>query len=217
MKYALLIYEKPGALDGVGEEERSDMYGEYMALSEDSRCLGGAQLQPVPTATTVRVQNGNTLTTDGPFADTKEVFGGYYVFEAGNLDEALELAARFPPPGTAARSRSGRWSVRALRSPRLVGVGRHRALIEQVFRDEWGRVLAHLVGFLGDFELAEDAAQDAFAIAAERWPREGVPANPGRLARGDRPQPGDRPHPPRPHACREDPACSTCQRPPRTR
>jgi hypothetical protein len=50
----------------------------------------------VATATTVRVQDGKTLTTDGPFADTKEVFGGYYVFEAGNLDEALELAGRVP-------------------------------------------------------------------------------------------------------------------------
>ena len=56
MKYALLIYEKPGALDGVGEEERSDMYGEYMALAEDPRCVGGAQLQPAETATSVRVQ-----------------------------------------------------------------------------------------------------------------------------------------------------------------
>jgi RNA polymerase sigma-70 factor, ECF subfamily len=53
------------------------------------------------------------------------------------------------------------------------------ALIEQVFRDEWGRVLAHLIGFLGDFELAEEAVQDAFAIAAERWPRHGAPHNPG--------------------------------------
>jgi RNA polymerase sigma-70 factor (ECF subfamily) len=53
------------------------------------------------------------------------------------------------------------------------------SLIEQVFRDEWGRVLAYLVGFLGDFDLAEDAAQDAFAIAAERWRRDGLPANPG--------------------------------------
>src|SRR5204863_4431928 len=53
------------------------------------------------------------------------------------------------------------------------------ALIDRVFRDEWGRVLASLIGFLGDFELAEDAAQEAFAIAAERWPREGAPANPG--------------------------------------
>jgi RNA polymerase sigma-70 factor, ECF subfamily len=54
-----------------------------------------------------------------------------------------------------------------------------RALIEQVFRDEWGRVVAALVGFLRDFDLAEEAAQDAFAIAAERWPRDGPPANPG--------------------------------------
>ena len=51
-------------------------------------------------------------------------------------------------------------------------------MLEQVFRDDWGRVLASLVGFLGDIELAEEAAQDAFAIAAERWPRDGVPANP---------------------------------------
>jgi hypothetical protein len=96
MKYALLIYEKPGALDGIGEEERAAMTGEYMALADDSRCVAGAQLQPVQTATTVRVQNGNALTTDGPFADTKEVFGGYYVFQADDLDEALELAARIP-------------------------------------------------------------------------------------------------------------------------
>jgi RNA polymerase sigma-70 factor (ECF subfamily) len=52
-------------------------------------------------------------------------------------------------------------------------------LIERIFRDEWGRVLAHLVGFFGDFELAEDAAQEAFAAAAERWPRDGTPVNPG--------------------------------------
>ena len=96
MKYALLIYETPGALDGVGEDERKGMYAEYMALSQDPRCVGGAKLQPVQTATTVRVRDGQALTTDGPFADTKEVFGGYYVFEAGNLDEALELAGRIP-------------------------------------------------------------------------------------------------------------------------
>jgi RNA polymerase sigma-70 factor, ECF subfamily len=50
--------------------------------------------------------------------------------------------------------------------------------LESTFRDQWGRVLAALIGFLGDFDIAEEAAQDAFAIAAERWPREGVPANP---------------------------------------
>src|SRR5204863_2355725 len=54
-----------------------------------------------------------------------------------------------------------------------------RVELDQVFRDEWGRVLASLIGFLGDFDLAEEAAQEAFAIAAERWPREGTPASPG--------------------------------------
>src|SRR5262249_56135884 len=52
------------------------------------------------------------------------------------------------------------------------------ATLEQVFREEWGRVLATLIGFLGDFDLAEEAAQEAFAMAADRWPRDGVPSNP---------------------------------------
>ena len=52
------------------------------------------------------------------------------------------------------------------------------AIVEQAFRDEWGRVVATLIGFLGDFDLAEEAAQEAFAAAAERWPRDGVPAHP---------------------------------------
>lgn len=96
MKYALLIYDKPGSHEALGDSEREAVYGEYFALSDDSRCVGGAQLQPVQTATTVRVQDGRTLTTDGPFADTKEVFGGYYVFDAADLDEAIELASRVP-------------------------------------------------------------------------------------------------------------------------
>ena len=96
MKYALLIYDEPGSYEALGAEEGEAAHREYMALSEDSRCVGGAQLKPVETATTVRVDGGRTLTTDGPFAPTKEVFGGYYVFEAANLDEAIELAARIP-------------------------------------------------------------------------------------------------------------------------
>ncbi len=96
MKYALLIYNQPGSHEALGDQEREAVHGEYFALSDDSRCLGGAQLQPVQTATTVRVQDGRTLTTDGPFADTKEVFGGYYVFEADDLDQAIELASRVP-------------------------------------------------------------------------------------------------------------------------
>jgi hypothetical protein len=91
-----LIYDKPGSHGALPEEEYKAVFGEYMALAGDSRCLGSGQLQPLETATTVRVQDGRTLTTDGPFADTKEVFGGYYIFEADDLDEAIELAARIP-------------------------------------------------------------------------------------------------------------------------
>ena len=96
MQYAMLIHAKPGYTDTLSEEEQKAMFAEYVALGEDPRIRGGAQLQPVETATTVRVQEGQTLTTDGPFADTKEVFVGYYVFEADDLDEAIELAARIP-------------------------------------------------------------------------------------------------------------------------
>ncbi|TMM16358.1 MAG: hypothetical protein E6F96_11340 [Actinobacteria bacterium] len=96
MKYALLIYSAPGSHEALPKDEYEKALGEYMALTADSRCVGSGQLQPVETATTVRVQDGRALTTDGPFADTKEVFGGYYVFEAQNMDEAIELAARVP-------------------------------------------------------------------------------------------------------------------------
>jgi hypothetical protein len=96
MKYALLIYDKPGSHESLPDQQREAVYSEYFALSQDSRCVGGAQLQPVETATTVQVQEGKALTTDGPFAETKEVYGGYYVVDVASLDEALELAARIP-------------------------------------------------------------------------------------------------------------------------
>jgi len=96
MQYAMLIHAKPGYNDTLSEDEQKAMFADYVALGEDPRARGGAQLQPVETATTVRVQEGQTLTTDGPYADTKEVFVGYYVFEADDLGEAIELAARIP-------------------------------------------------------------------------------------------------------------------------
>ena len=96
MKYAMLIYPKPGSHEGLGEEEATALTAEYLALRHDSRCVGGAHLQPRETATTVAMAGAGTLMTDGPFADTKEVLGGYYVLEAANLDEALELAQRIP-------------------------------------------------------------------------------------------------------------------------
>jgi hypothetical protein len=70
--------------------------GEYMAIAGEDQVVGGAQLQPVTTATTVRVQDGQSVMTDGPFAETKEVFGGYYLVEADDLDSVLAIAERVP-------------------------------------------------------------------------------------------------------------------------
>jgi hypothetical protein len=95
MKYALLIYVTPGD-DGLSDAEREGVRGEYYAISQDDQVYGGDQLQPVEAATTVRVQDGQTLTTDGPFADTKEFLGGFYLLEADDLDSALEIAGRIP-------------------------------------------------------------------------------------------------------------------------
>jgi hypothetical protein len=96
MKYALLIYPKPGSHEALGEDEAKSVSAEYYAFRDDPRCLGGAHLQPLETATTVRYGEGGNLITDGPYADTKEVLGGYFVFEASDLDAALEVAQRIP-------------------------------------------------------------------------------------------------------------------------
>jgi hypothetical protein len=96
MKYALLIYPKPGSHEALGEDQYKAVSAEYMALREDSRCVGGAHLQPVETTITVRYGGAENLITDGPYANTKEVLGGYYVFDASDLDEVLEFAQRIP-------------------------------------------------------------------------------------------------------------------------
>jgi hypothetical protein len=96
LKYALLIYVKPGSFEALSDDERASITAEYMAVREAPGMFGGEQLTPVETATTVRVSDGQTLTTDGPFADTKEVFGGFYLLEADNIDRAIELAGRVP-------------------------------------------------------------------------------------------------------------------------
>ncbi|MBI3769253.1 MAG: YciI family protein [Deltaproteobacteria bacterium] len=100
MQYMLLIYESEASFGKMSEQERGAIFGEYMKLTEDIRKSGnfvaGAPLRPTPTATTVRVRAGKRLTTDGPFAETKEQLGGYYLVEAKDLDEAIAIAARIP-------------------------------------------------------------------------------------------------------------------------
>lgn len=98
MQYMLLIYgsEARESFDGLSEEQQQAITEEYMAIMRDPGITAGAQLQPTQTATTVRVADGQTLATDGPFVETKEALGGYYLLEAENLDEALAMAARIP-------------------------------------------------------------------------------------------------------------------------
>ncbi len=100
MKYLLLIYENEGASAGRSEAEHGKIFQEYMDYTARIRKKGnyvaGEALQPVSTATTVRVKNGKTLTTDGPFAETREQLGGFYMVEAKDLDEAIALAKGIP-------------------------------------------------------------------------------------------------------------------------
>jgi hypothetical protein len=96
MKYALLIYVDPESRVGLSDAEQEAISAQYMQVGEDPGMIGGEQLADVTTATTVRTNDGQTLTTDGPFADTKEILGGFYLLEADDLDKAIEVAARIP-------------------------------------------------------------------------------------------------------------------------
>ena len=100
MRYALLIYASEQDWASQSEEESQAVNQEYMAFTKDiiDRGLmkGGEALQPTSTATTVRVRNGETLTTDGPFAETKDQLGGFYLVDCKDLDEAIEVAAGIP-------------------------------------------------------------------------------------------------------------------------
>ena len=98
MKYLLQIYP-PAAreeLDRMPEDERQAIVEEYLAIGRSQEVIGGEQLQPIETATTVRVENGETLLTDGPFVDAKEHVGGFCLVQADDLDAALDIAARIP-------------------------------------------------------------------------------------------------------------------------
>jgi hypothetical protein len=98
MNYLIQIYtgESMSFWETLSEAEKEAISNEYFAINEHPGIVGGGQLQPPATATTIRVENGRTLTTDGPFLETKEALGGYYLLEADDLDTAIEVAARIP-------------------------------------------------------------------------------------------------------------------------
>ena len=100
MQYLLLIYDNEAEFAKRGKDAMGAMMGEYRTFTQgiiqSGNFKAGDALQSVSTATTVRVRNGKTVTTDGPFAETREQLGGYYLIEAKNLDEAITIAAKVP-------------------------------------------------------------------------------------------------------------------------
>ena len=103
MKYLLLIHQgsaptprDPDAWGRLSEDEQNAVYRDYQAITQTPGVTSGVQMRPPETATTVRVEDGRTLTTDGPFVAVKEALGGYLFYEADDLDAAIEVASRIP-------------------------------------------------------------------------------------------------------------------------
>jgi hypothetical protein len=103
MKYMLLIHQgsaptprTPDEWERLSQDDQNAVYADYKAINETPGVTPGVQMQDPETATTVRVQDGRTLTTDGPFVELKETIGGYLFYEADDLDAAIELASRIP-------------------------------------------------------------------------------------------------------------------------
>ena len=122
MKYACLVYLEESEINKLSQGQWDALNNECMAFGEERigsvERLGGEALEPTHTATTVRVRNGKTMTTDGPFAETKEQLAGFYAIEAKDLDEAIAFASRIPP------ARYGTIEIRPLRT--LVAQGNSR-------------------------------------------------------------------------------------------
>lgn len=116
MKYLCLVYSEEAKLEGMSDEE-CVAYDEE--IREQGRCIASEALQPVQTATTVRVRNGKTSVTDGPFAETKEQLAGFYLIDARDLNEAIQIASKIPP------ARVGSIEVRPVRQlpGRKLGAG----------------------------------------------------------------------------------------------
>jgi hypothetical protein len=113
MKYLCLIYDDEKTMATMSKEQMDAFMGEYFTFTNEiaaaGKMLGGEELEPVHTATTVRIRNGRMTTTDGPFAETKEQLGGFYLLDATDLNEAIQIAARIPS------ARTGSIEVRPIR------------------------------------------------------------------------------------------------------
>jgi hypothetical protein len=96
MQFVALIHGQEDDWESLSDDQRQAVYQRYMEFGENDEVIGGAELQSTSTATTVRVRNGDRLVTDGPYAEVKEVLGGFYIIECDSIDEACQLAANIP-------------------------------------------------------------------------------------------------------------------------
>jgi hypothetical protein len=96
MEFLALIHEDKSGWESLSDDNRQAAVQRYMEFSERDEIVGGAELQPTATATTVRVRNGDRLVTDGPYAEVKEALGGFFILECDSIDEACRLAADIP-------------------------------------------------------------------------------------------------------------------------
>ena len=172
MKYMLMICRDEGVALTPQEGAEIGRATDAWIAETDGRGvrLLGNRLRPVADATTVRVRGGQTLVADGPFAETKEQIAGFDVIECADLDEAHRGGG--PAPGGRHRDDRGEAVLGGLTADAGDAVA-------EAFREEWGRVVAALIGMTGNWDLAEECAQDAFAQALKTWPRDGVPRRPG--------------------------------------
>ena len=96
MQYLALIHTDENGWESLSDDERQEFYNRYMDFSKQDAVVGGAELQSVKTATTVRVRDGDTLVTDGPYAEVKEALGGFFILEGDSIDDACQVAAQIP-------------------------------------------------------------------------------------------------------------------------
>ena len=173
MRYALLICDDENATTGPDGEARVDLLPEYAEFGEKMGARGvlqgGERLRPTSDATTVRVRNGDVLTL------RRSVRG-----DEGADRRVLPRRLQGPRRGDRDRLSDPECTRRLDRGEADLGhVGGVEAAVADAFHEEWGRVVATLIRVTGDWDLAEECAQDAFARALERWPGDGVPRNPG--------------------------------------